>query len=236
VKAYLALVEAGPSTATEVSRRSGIPYSKIYEVLRGLEAKGWIESEHTRPSRFYPRAPTSALEAMKMRWEDEWRKSEEHIIQELQPLYERRGARERPEIWIVRGAANIWMKVKETLEGCRSELMVALPLAVNELLAPAQGIVRELRDRGVTIKIMASSQAPPEVLEELTHWGEVRVRPRMFGGGVIADRREVVILLAGGREPTGLLAIWSEHEGLAAFAREYFEYLWRDSKPPALHR
>jgi hypothetical protein len=27
-----------------------------------------------------------------------------------------------------------------------------------------------------------------------------------------------------------VLAIWSDHAGLAKFAKNYFEYLWRDSK------
>jgi hypothetical protein len=55
----------------------------------------------------------------------------------------------------------------------------------------------------------------------------------MFGGGVISDGRQVVILLGAEKsaennyEP---LAIWAEHTGLANFAKEYFEYLWKDAK------
>jgi hypothetical protein len=52
----------------------------------------------------------------------------------------------------------------------------------------------------------------------------------MFGGGIIADGREVILIL--GQEDEAMsLAIWSDHIGLAKFAKNYFEYLWRDSEP-----
>jgi hypothetical protein len=54
----------------------------------------------------------------------------------------------------------------------------------------------------------------------------------MFGGGVIGDSKQVMILLGEGRngnmnvEP---IAIWAEHTGLAGFAKDYFHYLWADA-------
>jgi hypothetical protein len=42
-----------------------------------------------------------------------------------------------------------------------------------------------------------------------------------------------VILLGpevGGQDSTDTVAIWADHAGLAGFAREYFEYLLKDSK------
>jgi hypothetical protein len=49
----------------------------------------------------------------------------------------------------------------------------------------------------------------------------------MFGGGVISDSEEVVLLL--GEEDRATLAIWADHIGLAKFAKDYFEVLWRES-------
>jgi hypothetical protein len=60
---------------------------------------------------------------------------------------------------------------------------------------------------------------------------EVRVREQMFGGGIIADGREVILLLGQEREEEAIgLAIWSDHIGLARFAKNYFDYLWADTK------
>jgi hypothetical protein len=53
----------------------------------------------------------------------------------------------------------------------------------------------------------------------------------MFGGGIIADGREVILLLGQEGEEAVGLAIWSDHIGLAKFAKNYFEYLWADTEP-----
>jgi len=38
-----------------------------------------------------------------------------------------------------------------------------------------------------------------------------------------------MLVFAGHMEEAAALAIWADHPGLARFARNYFEYLWRDS-------
>jgi len=48
----------------------------------------------------------------------------------------------------------------------------------------------------------------------------------MFGGGVIVDGKEALLLL-GEEKPT--LVIWSDHVGLVKFAKDYFQYLWESS-------
>ena len=69
-RAYLTLLEHGVMTASGVSEFGGVPYSKVYETLNSLERKGWIEVEHGRPSRYFPKAPSEALEAARLRLTD----------------------------------------------------------------------------------------------------------------------------------------------------------------------
>jgi sugar-specific transcriptional regulator TrmB len=76
---------------------------------------------------------------------------------------------------------------------------------------------------------MASNSVNPTLLKLLAEVAEVRVREQMFGGGIISDNREVVIVFAEDEE--SMIAIWSDHVGLAKFAKNYFEYLWRESTP-----
>lgn len=65
-RAYLALLEKGVLTASQISENANVPYSKVYETLTSLERKGWIESERGRPGRYYPKAPSEALATAKM--------------------------------------------------------------------------------------------------------------------------------------------------------------------------
>src|SRR5437016_11759112 len=71
VQAYCALLELGPSTASELAIRSLVPYSKIYEVLGGLQRKGWGESYTARTTRIFPVSPGHAFTEARMRFENE---------------------------------------------------------------------------------------------------------------------------------------------------------------------
>ncbi|WP_136687968.1 TrmB family transcriptional regulator [Halorhabdus amylolytica] len=42
--AYVALLELGSATATDIAERSGVPDPRIYDVLRDLEAEGYVET------------------------------------------------------------------------------------------------------------------------------------------------------------------------------------------------
>jgi hypothetical protein len=77
-----------------------------------------------------------------------------------------------------------------------------------------------------------SDQMDKESLKSLTRVATVKVKKGLFGGGIISDKRYVVILLGPVSESSEgeAVAIWADHAGLAGFAREYFEYLLKDAK------
>ncbi len=226
-RAYVALLERGVLTASQVSENADVPYSKVYETLSSLERKGWIETEKGRPSRYYPKTPLEALAAAKMQLEEKAKNWEKTITSELQPFYEKREIREKPDIWILRGEISTIAKLKEMLEKTKSELMVAaptLPEALIDLLLP---LLQRLQSADIKILFMVSKQATAWNLKELERMAEVRVRDRMFGGGIIVDGKEAILFL-GEEKPT--LVIWSNHLGLVQFAKDYFQHLWDSSK------
>jgi sugar-specific transcriptional regulator TrmB len=227
-QAYSALVEKGAMAASQVSEHSNVPYSKIYETLNSLEKKGWIETKTGRPTQYYPKSPSEALQAAKLHLREKM-KSWEHIMKrELQPLYEQREFREKPDIWILRGEHNVLAKLKEMLVRARRELMVAIPKFTKDLAVVGVSMLHGLRDQGVEFLFMAGRDAfGPEVLERMVAIGKVRVRDGMFGGGVIVDGKEALLLL-GEEKPT--LVIWSNHLGLVKFARDYFQFLWETAE------
>jgi len=231
VKTYVALVEAGPMPASDLSTQAGVPYSKIYEIIGNLERKGWVETEQGRPSKYYPKAPTMALESSKIRIENNLKLSLDEALGELQPLYEKKDVKEKPDIWIVRGQNNILDKIKETLDRTKRELLVAVPVVPEAIVTLAAPLLSIMRDRGVKVSILVTSVASRDVLRGLRSIADVRVREQMFGGGIISDNDQIILLL--GEEPEkGLtLAISSDHIGLVKFGKNYFEYLWENSKP-----
>ena len=226
--AYLSLLEKGAMTASHVSECANIPYSKVYETLNSLEKKGWIKVERGRPSRYHPKSPSEALSAAKLRFESLMKAWERNILGELQPLYEKREIREKPDIWIIRGEFNILAKLREMLNMVKNELMIAIPTLSDALVQMVYPMLTHLQDIGVRILFMVSKDAKRGSMEKMAEVAEVKVRDHMFGGGVIADGKEVVLLLGEEEKPT--IVIWSDHTGLVKFAKDYFQYLWDDPK------
>jgi sugar-specific transcriptional regulator TrmB len=230
-RAYLALLDKGALTASQISEYAEVPYSKIYEVLASLEKKGWIKAERGRPNKYYPKSPTEALEAAKLRLEEMTKSWEQTILSELQPLYEKRGIREKPDIWILRGEFSILAKLKEMLDKAKKEVMIAAPSLPKALENTVVSVLTHLQSAGVNVLFMVAREAKDWNLKKIANVAEVRVRDQMFGGGVIVDSREAVLFL-GEEKPT--LVIWSNHLGLVKFARDYFQYLWNSSEEPDL--
>ena len=233
IKTFSSLLKAGELTASDLSQKSGVPYSKIYEVLGTLEEKGWIGSDDSRPTSYFAKSPATGLESTKQKMENDFTQNRNVILNELVPLYEKSGTSERPDIWVLSGPVNIATKILEMVESCRNEVLIALPEAGQNLVRQALPKLRSLHDRGVDITILTSDKMDKESLKAITRLATVKIKKGLFGGGIISDKRYVVILLGpemGGAQSIDIVAIWADHAGLAGFARQYFEYLLKDSK------
>lgn len=70
-KSYVSLVYLGPSTAYQISKQSGVPRTRIYEVLEGLEEKGIVMKEEINGSAQYSPLPVDVfLDSVKQKWEE----------------------------------------------------------------------------------------------------------------------------------------------------------------------
>jgi len=233
IKTYSALLKSGQINASDLSQKSGVPYSKIYEVLGTLEEKGWIGSDESRPTQYFAKPPSTAIESTRQTLELDFKNNESIILKELTPLYEQSGTSERPDIWVLSGVVNIASKILEMVDSCRDEVLIAIPKVAEDLAKEALPKLRLLHDRGVDITILVSEDANSETLKALSRVAKVKIKKGLFGGGVISDKRYVVILLGEDLGTSGsaeAVAIWADHSGLAGFAREYFEYLLKESK------
>lgn len=227
IRTYVALLEGGTMAASEASRAARVPYSKVYQALESLHKKGWVERQQSRPILYTAKPPESALQELRALHEAEDREREKVALAELLSVYENKAEQERPEIWILRGTAEILARVKNTALNARDELLIALPVGIAPYADQVASILVAIKERGVKISILTSHGLPEESLSALAATAEVRTRRTMFGGGVIADSKEVVLLLGGGESANSALAIWADHPGLASFARDYFRFLWK---------
>ena len=232
IKTFTSLLKTGEMTASDLSKQSGVPYSKIYEILGMLEEKGWIGSDKSRPTKYFAKSPNSALQTTKQKIEEDFAKNEKTILNDLNPIYKKSGTAERPDIWVVTGTMNIATRILEMIETCREEVLIAIPKAGEELVKQALPKIRQLHDKGVKITILTSDKFDKDAIKGLSRVSTVKMKKGLFGGGIISDKHNVVILLGpeiSHSNASEIIAICTDHAELSGFAREYFEYLLKDA-------
>lgn len=65
-QAYTALLALGPTDASTLGQRAGIPFGRVYDVLHGLVGRNLAQVREGRPKLFVPVPPREALEALAM--------------------------------------------------------------------------------------------------------------------------------------------------------------------------
>lgn len=225
-RAYIGLVSSGPTTAGDLSATANVPHSRIYDVLSKLERKGWIEVQSGRPTRYQAKPPSEALRLTRLEREREFRGASETVLKELGPVYEEKAEMKKPDVWVIRGTRNLIGKIGEMFARAEAEVLVSVPALTKEL-AELKSFFPALTAKKLKLRLLTSKRGRlARKLRSVPNL-EVRYRKPLFGGGVIVDGREVLLLLESSGEKLG---IWSDEVGLAKYAKEYFEYLWKDSK------
>ncbi|MCY3413796.1 MAG: helix-turn-helix domain-containing protein [Candidatus Heimdallarchaeota archaeon] len=85
-KAYLSMLEIGLTVAKSISKTSGIPYAKVYQILDSLVEKGLIEKREGRPKKYATIHPKEGLDnlmdqmAMQFEVEQKDRRNKVEII------------------------------------------------------------------------------------------------------------------------------------------------------------
>ncbi|MCK5151639.1 MAG: TrmB family transcriptional regulator [Candidatus Thorarchaeota archaeon] len=237
VQAYVALVDGGMMSASDISTKSGVPFSRVYDVLGRLEEKGFIQIQRGRPTIYVAKSPQEIVRLVRLAWEEKLEKSSKIVVNELQPRFERETPATRTrDVWLLHGRPNILAKALEMLEGAREEILLNLPSLDKSLIAEddetedlTEIVESVLRHKVGKICILTSS-VPPEMKDMIPPEIEIRCRDS-YGAGLVVDRRETLIMLAGGDSESGFLGVFSSAPVFAAMASSYFDNLWSQSEP-----
>lgn len=213
-KAYIALVTHGPLNAKKVSLLTNIPFTKIYSVLNSLIKKGWV---YKTENLFKPKSPREVTREVKNQMMLELDKYAEIIENNLQTIFEARLTAEQPDLWLIYGEDNIREKLIDMIRYTNKELSIALHIHVKDIIP----MLEMLRKRGINIRILTTKSLIKDF--KILCKECIRIKEDMFGGGVISDVREAMIIIGSGKD---VIAIWSNHIELVSIAKHYFETLW----------
>ena len=182
MKIYLLLLSQGPLTAKEISEFSGVPFSKVYLVLKNLENKGWITSIRERPIKYIAYSPTKAIRQAKVQREREWEEAAAKLIPILQPIYDARAVSEKPDVWIVHGEENVSSKALDLILKAETELLMAIHVEMNTLLKKTAEILENYLYRPLTMKVLIQKDLIDSVKSLIRYGVRLRYRDNLYGG------------------------------------------------------
>jgi sugar-specific transcriptional regulator TrmB len=215
--------------ASDVSTKSKVPFSRIYDVLGRLEEKQFIQVQKGRPSMYIAKAPTEVMNTLRLDWEERLKEASTLVISELQPLFERENKQTPRDVWVIHGRASILAKAMEMLDAGKEKVLLSLP-SFDLSDVDIDTVVEKVLDAKAHVSILTSSTINESLKELIPERFEVRTRERVFGVGLVVDNKFTLIMLAGG-DGSDVLGIYSSHNVFAAMATSYFESLWKEADP-----
>ena len=149
-QAYVTLTSLISSNATEISRQSEIPRSKIYDVLKGLVKKNFIEVEDGRPLTYIVKSPVEVLSREK----DKKISEIDDTITRLTYIYENGMSQVQAPIWRIYGVEKIIAQELEIIKRAKTSINMRIGFLFD---GEGEALVKALKNRSdLRINILAS--------------------------------------------------------------------------------
>ena len=166
-KAYLALLSCSPATGYAVAKNSGVPISKIYEVLDTLSARGDILVSHGTTPLYQAIAPKELIAARKAKAEENYDKAERMLSRFEQ------SANDRENIWNIMGHDAIMQKIGECIDSAEKRILLEVWAEDYSEIADK---LKAASERGVSVTIVTYGEInadfadvyPHDMSEEIT--------------------------------------------------------------------
>ncbi|MDO5848742.1 MAG: helix-turn-helix domain-containing protein [Methanobrevibacter sp.] len=155
--AYITLASLISATAVEVSKSSQIPRSKIYEVLKSLAEKEFIEIETGRPLKYNIKPPITTINKQKEKLNTELDK----LASKLNFIYENEIKQVPAPVWKISGVTNIIQKEIDIIKRSKETISMRIGFLFEDEL---EIIIKELKKKNetVNINVLISPECPYE--------------------------------------------------------------------------
>ncbi len=217
-RAFATLVQRGQSTAYQVSKDSGIPRARIYDVLDDLTRQGLVMLSPTPDdTKRYQAVPVAAcLDQWRRRWQTRLDavEAELHALTAVRPTAPMTLA-------TLQGADNITAFCRMLVQRAQRYVMLSVWEAFYATLVPD---LQTALARGIRVKGLVMNVTPPVLGDLASH----RINPYM--ASIIKDRW--FILSVDGRELC--YGHTPEHDGPAFYTNDsvhlylFEDYIWHD--------
>lgn len=232
IRAYVALTSLISSDATEISLAANVPRSKVYQVLKSLVKKDFVEMSKGKPLKFTVIPPHDVFhmssEHIKTRME--WAESE------LSNIYESQIPQVPAPIWLIHGQEKTVNKEIEILSRAEESVFILGGLMFPGEPDRIKDSLQKLIKKNVDIKLLIAPKCKVdgvevptrEVLEELPL--ETKFYPVPLIKLVVRDRKEMMIVFCKLSGDTVLsettIAIWNQYPEFVDTITSVYDFIW----------
>lgn len=212
-RVYISLLEQSPATGYEISKLSGVPASKIYQVLNRLREKNLVLALSGEPARYVPYPPDEVLARLRQRYD----RGLELLEDRLRVIYRR-----EPEavqyIWNISGERAILAKAAEFIDSARQQVFLSIWEPEYQFL---ETHLLAARDRGITVYMVFFGKKEPPFRHAYLHGRENLIRQQRQGRRLAFTSDGSRMLIAHFPESGTASAAWTENPGLVLLTKDY---------------
>ena len=180
---YMALVGNHPVNGSQLSKISGIARSRIYDVLRNLNAKGYVLE--VNPGQYVPLPPDELIRRLQSNFDSNIDMFEEQIAKvSSENNYE--------YVWSITGYDNVMEKAIEMIMEAKKEIYVRLFPQADRHLAR---YLTAADKKGVKIRYIAMGKIETKFDIQVTHPDYESLQNTIGGRSIdiITDKREALV-------------------------------------------
>lgn len=228
-QAYVTLTSLIQATADEVSKNSGIPRSKIYDVLKKLKEKDFLEIEDGRPLTYHVKSPVEVLSREKERLNLEI----DDTITRLTNIYENGMSQVQAPIWRIYGVEKIINQEVEIIKRAKHTVNMRIGFLFE---GEGEALIEEFKNRrNLKVNILASSTCyinneEIEIIKMFKNEGiNIQKADIPFVKVMICDSKEMMHTYTKFSEdkrnviPETAIGIWNKYEDIARNYDQRFE-------------
>ena len=232
-KVYAALMNTGVTNPSVISNESGVPRTKIYEVLKKLAADNWIIIEKGRPTIITPRYPGEIIEEKKSIIDADI----DQVSAELSLTYDSVLEDEIPKVNIIHNLDTIIQLTAKMMSGAQKKIMLMGSLYSPEEIAVIKDQITKAKDRGVSVRII--TKPLPElddkihILESLSEvTKDIKIGHPYFMKSILIDDRENLLMIVQVRDNVpdmeNVICTHISNVSLTSYFSSVFDFEWKN--------
>lgn len=231
-KAYLSLASLISATALEINEASGVPLSRLYDVLKNLHKKGFIEITRGKPLKYSVVPPQDVFKKSRVKIKEELDEAESDV----KNIYESQISKSPAPIWLIYGTDKIVKKEIEIIGRAKDTLHIAAGFMFKGEVEKLKDALNKSLKKGVQTRIIAApynitDEERIEISESLNELDcEIKTFQIPFIKVIIRDKKEMMLIFCKFEDRSVIsqtaIGVWNQYTEFVETIADLYNLVW----------